>query len=162
MKNFEFLETTPNVEIQERKDAFCKDMCTVVELMGKYDFYKVYWKTPVTGDMHLLFEVANNKVTFKSGYYSIPATFRNAWKKLHLLNEAELYKVRTTFPSADGPSTFYFDTADKAQKYLDSCNNGKIIKVKITSDEPLNYSDDCTLNELTYDFKIDTKETKIR
>lgn len=73
----------------------------------------------------------------------------------------ELYKVCTTFPGADGPSTFYFDTADKAQKYLDSCDNGEIIKTKVSSDTPLNYSDGCTLNELTYGFEIDARETKI-
>lgn len=162
MKKFLFSETTPGVEIHEQKSSFCRDMCTVVDLMKKYSNYNIYWKTPVTGEEALLFTVAGGKITSVNPYYEIPRTFKDAWKKLDLLNKTELYKVYTAFPGADGPSTFYFDTADKAQKYLDSCDNGKIIKVKITSSAPLNYSDGCTLNELIYDFEIYAKETKIR
>lgn len=162
MKKFLFSETTPGVDFAEQYNIYVNGIGAVVDLMKKYENYNIYWKTPITGEEALLFTVAGGKITSVNPYYEIPRTFKDAWKKLDLLNKTELYKVYTAFPGADGPSTFYFDTADKAQKYLDGCDNGKIIKVKITSNEPLNYSDGCTLNELTYDFEIDAKETKIR
>ena len=64
--------------------------------------------------------------------------------------ETTLFKVRTTFTGADSASSFYFDTKDKAQKFLDEQENGEIVPVIITSDCGLNYWDGCVWTELTY------------
>lgn len=63
--------------------------------------------------------------------------------------EKKLYKVRTTFLGADKYSEFYFDTMEKAQNFLQKQNNGEIVKV-IAFGDGLNYSDECTFNELTF------------
>lgn len=163
MKKFLFSETTPGVYIAERYNIYATGMGAVVDLMKKYENYNIYWKTPVTGEEALLFAVAGGKITSVNPYYEIPRTFKNAWKKLDLLNKTELYKVCTTFPGADGPSTFYFESAEEAQKFINrECVNGEIIKILVTSSAPLNYSAGCTLNELTYDFKIDAKARPTR
>ena len=69
--------------------------------------------------------------------------------KIELSLEAELYKVTTTYPGADGPSTIYYDTEDKAKAYLEGCDNGEVEKLFVSGDN-IRYSDGCTWNELTY------------
>ena len=64
-----------------------------------------------------------------------------------------LYAVTTTFPEADGASTFYFDTLDKAQNYLDDQLNGEITKFEVKGD--VNYHDGCTYNDLSFGGEID-------
>lgn len=65
--------------------------------------------------------------------------------------KTKLYRVETTFAGADAPSKLYFDNRKKAQDYLyDICENGCVEIVSIESDYPLNYSDGCTMNDLTY------------
>lgn len=65
-----------------------------------------------------------------------------------------LFKLRTTFLDADGPSTFYYDTKDKATSELVSLGfsviNGEVERVRIVTDYQPNYFDGCTLNDLTY------------
>ena len=61
----------------------------------------------------------------------------------------DFYLVRTTFLGSDSPSEFYFDTEEKAKKYLADQTNGEIEKVSVDC-EKFNYSDGCTYNELTY------------
>lgn len=70
--------------------------------------------------------------------------------------KTKLYRVETTFAGADAPSKLYFDVHKKAQDYLyDFCTNGCVEIVSIESDYPLNYSDGCTMNDLTYgDFNV--------
>lgn len=63
------------------------------------------------------------------------------------LPEKEFYKVSTTFLYADSASNFYYDTAEKAQKFLDNQINGEITKVKIRSYD-FNYYDGCYLDDL--------------
>ena len=71
----------------------------------------------------------------------------------------KLYRVTTTFLGADAPSKFYFNTAVKAEDFLEKeCQNGVYEPVDITADHPLNYWDGCAMNDLTYgDF--DAEET---
>ena len=68
----------------------------------------------------------------------------------------KLYRVETTFAGADAPSKLYFDNRKKAQDYLyDFCSNGCVEIVNIESGYPLNYSDGCTMNDLTFgDFNV--------
>lgn len=61
-----------------------------------------------------------------------------------------LFQVTTTFSGADGASEFYFDTEEKAKNFLETCQNGESEAVKIESEYKLNYSDGCTLNDLTF------------
>ncbi len=61
-----------------------------------------------------------------------------------------LYRVRTTFIGADAPSEFYFDNIKSAENYLSTLVNGEIEAVTIKADYPLNYSQGCTLADLTY------------
>ena len=62
----------------------------------------------------------------------------------------KLYEVRTTFLGAGSPSSFYFDTKEKARDYLEEQLNGEINTIIIESNDPLNYSDCCTYDDLTY------------
>lgn len=62
----------------------------------------------------------------------------------------KLYKVYTTFKGANGPSHFYYDTEEKAQKFLNNQENGEIKPVEVIADYELNYSDGCTFNDLTF------------
>lgn len=64
-----------------------------------------------------------------------------------------LYAATTTFLGADGASTFYFDTLDKAQNYLDDQLNGEITKFEVKGD--VNYHDGCTYNDLSFGGEID-------
>lgn len=61
-----------------------------------------------------------------------------------------LYRVRTTWPGADKPSEYYFDTRSAAELNLMHTGNGEIERVEITSDYELNYHDGCTYDDLTY------------
>ena len=61
-----------------------------------------------------------------------------------------LYKTITTYQGADGPSYSYFDTEERAQNFISSLDNGEVVKVEITADYKLNYSDGCTFNDLTF------------
>jgi len=58
------------------------------------------------------------------------------------------YLARTTFLGADGPSEFYFDTSEKAKKYISQQANGEVEEVTVEC-EKLNYFDGCTYNDLT-------------
>lgn len=71
----------------------------------------------------------------------------------------ELFRVTTIFGGADQTSKFYFDTEEKARFFLsnDGNNIGEIDSLIISSDSPLNYSDGCTWNDLTYGGMIKTK-----
>ena len=66
----------------------------------------------------------------------------------------KLYRVTTTFLGADAPSKLYFDTELKAKKFLgispQRVCNGEIETVNLVADYPLNYSDGCTMDDLTY------------
>ena len=63
----------------------------------------------------------------------------------------KLYRVTTTFLGADSPSMLYFNTAEKAEKFLDEeCQNGTYEPVDVVSDYSPNYSDGCTMNDLTF------------
>jgi len=63
----------------------------------------------------------------------------------------KLYRVTTTFIGADAPSKLYFDTEAKAGEYLKAeCQNGEMDVVEVVADYPLNYSDGCTMNDLTF------------
>ncbi len=70
--------------------------------------------------------------------------------------KTRLYRVETTFKGADKKSKLYFDNRKKAQDYLyDFCENGCVEIVEIESNYDLNYSDGCTMNDLTYgDFNV--------
>ena len=69
-----------------------------------------------------------------------------------------LYRVTTTFLGADAPSQFYFNTAEKAEEFLDvECQNGVYEKVDIVGKQSLNYFDGCTMNDLTFG-NFDAKE----
>lgn len=70
-----------------------------------------------------------------------------------------LYKVTTTFLGAYGPSTFYFDTIEKAQNYLDDQLNGEITKFEVKGD--VNYHDGCTYNDLSFGGEIDIEFKEI-
>lgn len=73
----------------------------------------------------------------------------------------KLYRVTTTFIGADKPSKLYFDTAEKAKAFLADRDNGEIRLVDVRADYPLNYSDGCTMNDLTYgDFNA--KEANVK
>lgn len=61
-----------------------------------------------------------------------------------------LYRVTTTFLGADGPAIVYYNTRVKARRFLNKCDNGEITIVNVTANYPLNYSDGCTMNDLTY------------
>lgn len=71
-----------------------------------------------------------------------------------------LYRVSTTFLGAGDASRFYFDTEEKANKYLSKHDNGEIDKVRVTADY-LNYSDGCTLNDLIYGMFYSATEEEI-
>lgn len=73
-----------------------------------------------------------------------------------------LYKVTTTFFCADHSSSFYFDTIEKATRYLDSCNNGEINEVIISCDADINYSDGCTFNDFTFGGILKVTETEVK
>lgn len=63
----------------------------------------------------------------------------------------KLYRVTTTFIGADSPSVLYFNTEEKAQTFLSTCQNGGADLVDVlTADGEYNYSDGCTLNDLTF------------
>lgn len=65
--------------------------------------------------------------------------------------KTKLYRVETTFVGADKKSKLYFDNRKKAQDFLyDFCTNGCVEIVEIESSHDLNYSDGCTMNDLTY------------
>lgn len=65
--------------------------------------------------------------------------------------KTKLYRVETTFVGADKKSKLYFDSRKKAQDFLyDFCTNGCVEIVEIESSHDLNYSDGCTMNDLTY------------
>ena len=60
----------------------------------------------------------------------------------------KLFEVSTTFLGADGSSNLYFDTKEKAEKFLSKCHNGEINEIIAESDTEINYSDCCTYNDL--------------
>ena len=80
-------------------------------------------------------------------------------RKLKEDKEMTLCTVTTTFLGADGASTFYFDTLDKAQNYLDDQLNGEITKYEVVGDA--NYHDGCTYNDLSFGGEIDLKFKEI-
>lgn len=63
-----------------------------------------------------------------------------------------LYRLTTTFLGADRPQAFYFDTKSAAELNLMHLDNGAVEKVLVKSDYELNYSDGCTLNDLTWGY----------
>ena len=73
--------------------------------------------------------------------------------------KTKLYCVETTFLGADGPSKFYFDEPEKAEKFLEKeCQNGGIEIIGVISEYRLNYSDGCTWNELVFNEEHKVKE----
>ena len=68
----------------------------------------------------------------------------------------KLYRLTTTLPGADGSSHFYYDTKEKAEAELNGYDNGEVELVEIVADYEVNYSDGCTMNDLTFgDFNAD-------
>lgn len=62
-----------------------------------------------------------------------------------------LYRLRTTYLGASGPSEYYYKNKADAEKELWDLDNGEIEKVEVTSDFPLNYCrDGCTMCDLTF------------
>lgn len=59
----------------------------------------------------------------------------------------ETFRVRTTFIGADGPSEFYYSTEEKAQEYLDSCQNGEIEIVTVVGMDALP-GEGCTWDDI--------------
>lgn len=51
---------------------------------------------------------------------------------------------------ADAPSDLYFNTEEKARAFLENQDNGEIRHVDVQSKYPLNYSDGCTMNDMTF------------
>ena len=48
-----------------------------------------------------------------------------------------IYRVTTTFLGADGPSSFYFASREKAQSFLDTqCTNGEITECRCNINIP--------------------------
>lgn len=77
-----------------------------------------------------------------------------------------LFRLKTTHLGADAPTEYYFDTLAGAEMNLHHLSNGNIDKVVIDSNYPLNYSDGCTMADLTYGFFdaliIDSKRAKTK
>lgn len=73
----------------------------------------------------------------------------------------KLYMVRTTFLGADRPSEIYFDTMEKAQKFLEcECRNGEIIPVEV-SDNATYRHDGCSYCDLKgWEDKITIEEVE--
>lgn len=70
----------------------------------------------------------------------------------------KLYRVTTTFLGADAPSKFYFNSAEKAEDFLEKeCPNGVYEPVSVISRYELNFWNGCTMNDLT-EGQFDAKE----
>lgn len=61
-----------------------------------------------------------------------------------------LYRITTTYMGADGPTKTYYNDAAKAFKAFTACKNAEVEKVEVIADYDLNYSDGCTMNDLTF------------
>lgn len=61
-----------------------------------------------------------------------------------------LYRITTTYMGADGPTKTYYNDVTKAFKAFTACKNAEVEKVEVIADYELNYSDGCTMNDLTF------------
>lgn len=60
-----------------------------------------------------------------------------------------LYRVRTTFTGADGPTAYYFSDRHNAETFLNTCDNGNIDTVLAIADYPVPHADMSTLADLS-------------
>lgn len=63
--------------------------------------------------------------------------------------ETAAFVVRTTFPGADKASELYFSTDEKAQAFLDTCDNGETEGATIIGIDKLP-SEGCTWDDIEY------------